>query len=193
MTTYADRRRATEDDYFRKCDGELMEELRRREERDAARQRTIRRLGAEAGCVQELEELGFTDSTMALLHVVPLVHVAWAEGIMSASAHRHLIGAARDLGIQQSSVADRQLTEWLRSRPSDALLGRALDALGTLLQRRTRSEQDDYVGTLLERCTAVASASGGVLGFGKISRAEREALDRIRRALSRRGEHTATD
>ena len=90
---------------------------------------------------------------------------------------------AREHGIEARSEADRRLTEWLGSKPSDALFTEALHVISTLLQRRTSTERRRYVQTLLEHCTTVAAASGGVLGFGKVSNRERDVLDHIRGVL----------
>ena len=47
----ADRRRPSEDDYFRKHDDQLIEEARQRAERDAARQRMSERVGTAANAL----------------------------------------------------------------------------------------------------------------------------------------------
>jgi hypothetical protein len=180
----ADRRRVTEEDYFRKRDNELIDKMRIQAERTAARQRFSQRVGgADNDLVQRLEAIGFTEETVLLLHVMPLVQVAWIEGTVSPRAAHQIFEAALYHGIERSSQADHQLQEWLRMRPSDMLFDEALLALSTLLQRRTRIERERDAQDLLERCTAIAAASGGVLGFGRISSREREVLDRIRRVL----------
>jgi hypothetical protein len=47
----ADRRRSSDDDYFRKHDNQLIEEARQRAERDAARQRMSERVGTAANAL----------------------------------------------------------------------------------------------------------------------------------------------
>jgi hypothetical protein len=190
---FADRRRATEEDYFRKRDNELIDKMRSQTERTGARQRLSERVGgANDDLVQRLEAIGFTEETVLLLHLMPLVHVAWIEGTVSQRAAHQIFEAARDHGIEARSEADHQLQEWLRIRPSDMLFDEALLALSTLLQQRTRIDRERDAQDLLERCTAIAAASGGVLGFGKISSREREVLDRIRRALESPPQTTRT-
>ena len=180
----ADRRRATEDDYFRKRDNELIDRMRRQAEPTDTRQRLSQRVGvADDDVLQRLEAIGFSEDTAVLLHVVPLVHIAWTEGAISPRAVNRIFEAARDHGIEESSKAERQLWEWLKTRPSDTLFDEALLALWSVLQQRAHLERERYANSLLERCTAIASASGGVLGFGKISRREREVLERIRRVF----------
>jgi len=180
----SDRRRASEEEYFRKRDQQLVEHLRSQAEREAARDRLSQRVGvADDAFLQHLETLGFSDRTVSLLHIVPLVHVGWVDGGMSTSVAQRIIVASREHGIEELSEADRLLREWLESRPSDALFDGALQAIRTVLQHQSFSERERYVRNLLEQSTDIASASGGVLGFGKISKNERAILDRIGREL----------
>ena len=182
--TFSDRRRASEEEYFRRRDRQLVEQSRERAERDAARERLSQRVGVvDDEFVRRLEALGFSDETVPLLHVVPLVHIAWVDGVVSPSALQLIMHASQEHGIEEPSEAGRELKAWLESRPSDAFFDGALHAIRTVLQQQSAGERERYVRHLLEQCTGVAAASGGVLGFGKISRGERNILDRIRREL----------
>jgi hypothetical protein len=184
----SDRRRASEEEYFRKRDQQLVEHLRIQAEREAARGRLSQRVGvADDEVLQDLETLGFSDQTVSLLPMVPLVHVGWADGGMAASAAQRIMEASREHGIEELSDAGRQLREWLESRPSEHLFDGALQAIRTVLQHQSISEPELYVRNLLTQSTDVAAASGGVLGFGKISKNERAILDRISRELESAG------
>jgi hypothetical protein len=125
----SDRRRASEEEYFRKRDQQLVEHLRIQAEREAARGRLSQRVGvADDEVLQDLETLGFSDQTVSLLPMVPLVHVGWADGGMAASAAQRIMEASREHGIEELSDAGRQLREWLESRPSEHLFDGALQA-----------------------------------------------------------------
>jgi hypothetical protein len=109
---WADRGRALEEEYFRKHEQELIEKLRRR----AAAETTRQQLGEQAGVadeeiLQDLENLGYTPETVSLLHLVPLVHLAWAEGGVSDRERELIVQAARARGIEAGTPADAQLTE----------------------------------------------------------------------------------
>jgi hypothetical protein len=106
---------------------------------------------------------------------------------MAASAAQRIMEASREHGIEELSDAGRQLREWLESRPSEHLFDGALQAIRTVLQHQSISEPELYVRNLLTQSTDVAAASGGVLGFGKISKNERAILDRISRELESAG------
>jgi hypothetical protein len=179
-----DRGRASEEEYFRKRDHQLVEHRRSQAEREAARGRLSQRVGvADDEVLQHLETLGFSDQTVSLLYLVPLVHIGWVDGGMPAPVAQRIMEASREHGIEELSAAGRQLQEWLERRPSDALFDGALRAIRAVFRHQSLSERERYVRNLLEQSTDIAEASGGVLGFGKISKGERAILDRIRREL----------
>jgi hypothetical protein len=181
---FDDRRRSTEEDYFRKRDRELIETMRRRAERDTTRERLAQRVGvADEAFLERLETLGFSDEMVPLLHVAPLVQVAWADGRMSHDVSRWIVARARAEGVEEDSAADRRLGEWLRAKPADAWFDDVLGVIAAMLEQRPPSERERDIQILVERCNAVAAVSGGVLGLGRVSSAERRVVDYIRRAL----------
>jgi len=188
-----DRGRALEDDYFRKRDKELIEKIRRRAEESAER----RRLGEQAGVADEetlndLQMLGFSSDTVKLLHLVPLVQMAWAEGGVSAGERDLIVQAARSRGIEPGSTADRQLAAWLAERPSGELFERTLLAIAAILHVLPAAEREASQRELLSYAMAIASASGGILGFRTVSEEERQLLARISEELERAHGSAAT-
>jgi hypothetical protein len=184
---WTDRRRAREEDYFRKRDQELVEKVRLRGQEEAARDRLAERAGIfDEDLLQTLQKLGYTAETVSLLHVLPLLDVAWADGQLSHSERDVILAAARSRGVEPGSPADVQLAEWLLNPPSDVLRDGTLHVLGAMLQMRPAEERSSIERGLLSSCTAVATASGGVLGFGTISDQEQQAMDRIVYELERK-------
>jgi hypothetical protein len=103
--------RAREEEHFRKRDRELIEKLRQAD----ATARARRALEQEAGVhdpelLRQLEELGFTPDTIALLPLIPLLQVAWAKDGVSAAERALVVSLARSRGIGAETEADRQLT-----------------------------------------------------------------------------------
>lgn len=173
----ANRRRAQEEEYFQKREQHLIENLRQRRLEEAARRHLAERAAVSVEqTVQELESLGYTSQTVVLLELVPLVQVAWAEGGVSERERACIIDAARWRGIEAGSVADQQLAAWLAMRPSVDFFQRSLRALGAILRARPIEELVTSRPTRLSSGTAIAPASGGVLGFGNISPEEGEVL-----------------
>lgn len=178
--------RAREDDYFRKKDRELVERMRQAAAAGEAR----KALEASSGIhdpemLQELEALGFTPDTIALLPVVPIVEVAWAEGGVSDSERAMILEFARERGVQPGSAAGQQLELWLSQRPPEEVFARATRLIRTMLDQ-PGGAQALSTDDLIQRCEAIAAASGGILGFGKISGEERVLLGRIQSALKAR-------
>ena len=183
---FAARGRALEEEYFRKREQDLIEKLRRRAAAEAERHRLGEQAGvADEEILQDLQDLGYTPETVMLLHLVPLVQMAWAEGGVSDSERALILEAARARGVEAGSPADRQLADWLTSRPSERLFERTLRAIRAFLQARPADEREATRRELLSDSAAIASASGGVLGFGAVSAEERALLARLTNELER--------
>ncbi len=180
---FGDRRRAKEDEYFYRQEQELMEKLRQRSQEEEGRRRLAERSGvADEEILRDLQALGYTAETVQLLHLVPLIQMAWAEGSVSDRERGLILEAARSRGVEPDSAADRQLALWLDSRPSEELFEKTLRAVSALLQAQpTETGREDLAAQL----AAIASASGGILGFGKISPQEQEVLARITQEMER--------
>ena len=177
---FAERGRSLEEEYFRKREQELIEKLRQRAETDAERQRLGEQAGvADEEILQDLQALGYTAETVTLLHLVPLVQMAWAEGNVSDRERDLIREAARARGITTGSPADEQLSNWLTRRPSDVFFEKTLRAIGAVLQAQPAETRAASQKDLLSYCTAIASASGGIMGFRTVSEEERQLLSRI--------------
>jgi hypothetical protein len=182
-----ERGRALEDEYFRRKDRELLEKIRHK----AATEEAERALGASAGIsdpevLHELRALGFTPETIALLPLVPVLQVAWAEGGVTP-VERHLIEKlANARGIVPGSGADAQLMDWLANRPSDEVFHGAARLTLALLESGSSVVADLRADQLVEYCEQVASASGGIFGLGRVSADERALLASIAADLKAR-------
>jgi hypothetical protein len=189
-----DRPRAHEDEYFHKRDQELTERARLRADEEAARARLAERAGvADQGMLGDLQSLGYTAETVMLLHVMPLLGVAWADGQVTDLEREMVVEAARLNGVEAGTTAAAQMEEWLTNRPSDALRDGSVHVLGAILRRRPFAQRAAAERDLISSCTAVASASGGVLGFGRISDPERRALNQILDEIRRELEPTSAE
>ncbi len=185
---FAERGRSLEEEYFHRKERELIEKMRVR----AAAEEQRRRLGQETGVgdddvLRDLQELGYTPETVMLLHLVPLIQTAWAEGGVTQKERDLIVKAARSRGITAGSPADQQLDLWLAQRPSDELFEKTLRAIRTILQAqpddaRAASEKD-----LLALASAIATASGGIVGFRAVSDEERQILAHISEELKKSG------
>jgi hypothetical protein len=174
-------RKAKEEEYFRKQESELLEQLQERAAAEAERRKLGEALQTtDPQLLEDLQALGYTAETVKLLFAVPLISVAWADGSMSAR-ERSLILELAKIDDQGQGAAQKQLTEWLDKRPSEAFFEGSLRAIRSLLAAGPADAKRD----LLSSCVRIAEASGGILGLGSISGAERAAMERIAAEIER--------
>ena len=181
-----DRGRALEEDYFRKKDRELIEKMRQASAADAARRELSSKTGVQdPEMLQELQALGFTPETVALLPLVPLVQMAWAEGGVSDAERRLILQFARTRGIEEGSGADRQLAGWLSSRPDSQVFTSASRLIRAMLDAPAGDTAALTADDLVKHCEDIAAASGGILGINRVSSEERVLLSTLARDLKR--------
>src|SRR6187455_3026043 len=182
----AERGRAFEDEYFRKKDRELIEKMRQTSAAEVARQELSAKSGVQdPQMLQELQALGFTSETVALLPLVPLVQMAWAEGGVSDGERKLILQLARSRGIE-GSAADRQLAAWLSSRPDPQVFSNAFRLIRATLESAPPGVVPLTADDLVKYCEQIAAASGGMFGINRISSEERALLSTIARDLARK-------
>jgi tellurite resistance protein len=179
--------RAREEEYFRKKDRELIERMKQAAAAEQARKELATRTGIQdPALIGELEELGFTPETIVLLPLVPIVQVAWAEGGVSDAERKLLLQLARNRGVTADSDADRQLKDWMDNRPGADVFARATRLIRAMLDSPEASHAGMSADELIRYTETIASASGGILGIGKVSAEERATLAQIAAALKAR-------
>lgn len=179
--------RKREEEYFRRQDKELIEKMRRA---SAAAQERLA-LETQTGIhdpemLQQLQDLSFTPGTIALLPLIPVLQVAWAEGGISTAERAAIVALARSRSITPGSEADHQLTEWLERRPSADTFRKATRLIAAMVDHPGEGFQDITADDLLKYCEQIAHASGGLFGIGTVSAEERAALQQISAQLKNR-------
>jgi hypothetical protein len=186
-----DLKRAKEEEYFQRKDQELIEKMRQRAKSESERLQMSAASGVtDDEALRTLQELGFDRETVLLLHLVPLVHVAWIDGDVSGRERERLFEAAQLRGVKEASPAHRQLSDWLDHRPSEEFFQKTLRAIRDILQALPAEEQKSRKQDLVTCSTQIARASGGIFGLGsKISEAEQRLIEQIAKELEH--DHTA--
>lgn len=180
-----DRGRSLEDAFFRKEQAKQLETLRATRERGEA----IDALRAASGVSDDavlgsLIDLGVSAATLGAFALLPLAHVAWADGELDDKEREAILQAAREMGIAEGSPAHGFLSDLLEARPAAALMD-TWEAFVTTLREQAGSDAFAAIaGNVADRARSVAKAAGGILGIGAISQAESDALARIEAALS---------
>jgi hypothetical protein len=179
--------RAREDEHFRKKDRELIEKLRRADADAKANRALEQQTGIhDPVMLHELRSLGFSPETIALLPLVPMLQVAWANARINDAERTMIVNLARTRGIAAGSAADHQLTDWLEHRPSEDTFHKADRLIRAIIDSPGGGALHLSGDELIALCDRIAHASGGILGIGRVSREEREALAEIAAAIKKR-------
>jgi tellurite resistance protein len=176
-----DDKRPHEEEYFRRRDQELIDTLRQNAAKKAERSKLAQEAGVaeDDAVLQDLEALGWSGDALKLLHLYPLVQVAWADGKVEAKERELILEAARAQGVVSGSAYDR-LLDALNNRPSDERFARALRVAGALLDAMPEEKRTAGARSLVSLAGDIASATGGLFGFGtKVSAVEAKTLARI--------------
>lgn len=178
------RRRALEEAFFQKENEELVEKLRSEKEaaetKEALRDLTGIRDDA---VIDALKSRGVTPASLAAFRLVPLVHVAWADGVLEEKERKAILSAAEEAGIESGSPSHALLDQWLAKKPSSQLFEAWTSyarALAEGLEAGARRVVHDDV---LDLVTEVARAAGGILGVGSVSASEKQAIADVEKAL----------
>ena len=173
-----DRGRSLEDEFFRREDKRLMEQLAALRAAEVTREALGKASGiSNPAVLDKLIELGIRAETVAALTIVPLVEVAWADGAIDAKERRAILERA---GVAQDSTAGALLGAWLDRRPQPDLLAAWTHLVRAMSEQLGPDESERMKAGLLERARAVAAAAGGIFGVGsKISSAEAAMLTKL--------------
>jgi hypothetical protein len=182
---FEDIAKGREEAYFRQKEAELIEKLRRKFHEEQDRERLAEEVGVhDEQILRAFEELGFTRDTVTLLHLMPLVQVAWSDGNVSDAERAKIHEMAALRGVTPGTPGYPMLEKLLHTRPSD----RALDVCWRIIRAMFTAWPDEkrraFEVSLPAYAAEVASVSGGLLGFRSISAEERTALQRIAREIA---------
>jgi hypothetical protein len=190
---FKQRERGLEEDYFRRKEAELKAKIRERAELEQERERISAAIGTtDQEILGALQDLGYNAETIRLIHLIPLVEVAWADGSVDRKERETILELARARGIEEGSEAFARLQGVLEKRPDDQFFRANLLAIRLLLSGLPPEDRNQSHRDLINYASTVARVSGGLLGFGtRISKEEQELLERLTRDLSPAEEQTA--
>lgn len=180
-----DRGRSLEEQFFQKEQAKQVEALRAKKERGEALDalRAATGVGDEA-VLGTLIELGVSAASLTAFSLVPLAHVAWADGELDDKERGAILQAAADLGIDEGSPAHGFLSDLLAAQPAGALMDSWESFVAALREEAGPDAFAAIAGDVAGRARRVAEAAGGILGIGSVSQDESNALARVEAALS---------
>ena len=173
-----DRKRALEEEFFRKQERSILERMRAEQATQTARQALSQASGLQdAAVLDRLIGLGMQTDTLVAMGLVPLVAVAWADGALDEKERRAIVSALDTAGITLHSPAGQLIQSWLASAPPASLLEAWKAYIAALCTQLSAADRISLRDSVLDRARAVAAAAGGFLGLGaKTSKAEEEML-----------------
>jgi len=171
------RARKNEDEYFLKAEAELLEKVRAR----AAREAELRAMGEHHGVedpeiLKAFEEAGYDRNTVQVLHLVPILQVAWVDGEVTQAEREEILRIAAARGVAEGNPAYGKLLSWLDAPPSPEFFERTMSILARLIEVFPEKEEAALQGEIMTAALRVASASGGFLGLGSKVSSEEKAL-----------------
>jgi hypothetical protein len=165
-----------EEAYFRQKETELIEELRRRFQEKQERERFAEEVGVhDERILSAFEELGFSRETVTILHLIPLVQVAWSDTGVSESERRKIHEIAKLRGIVPGTPGYALLEKLLSNRPSDDAFDLCWRVIQAMILTWPEEKRRAFEQSLPAYAAEVAKVSGGLLGFRSISTEERTA------------------
>ncbi len=184
--------RAHEADYFRAHNRELIDALRvRLERRDRATSLAEATHIHDDDLLDRVAGQGIDADSMAVIHLVPLLQVAWADGEIQPDEKDLILEAAALYGIKAGPARER-LDAMLVAPPSAAFVDAALDFIKALLAALPAVEAEQACENMATLALHVAEANGGLFGLiGKIEDSEKKALHALAQKLNDQYPHAA--
>ena len=133
--------------------------------------------------LDQLAALGLTGKTVAALSLVPLVWVAWADGVIQDNERTSIMHAAHAKGLEEGTPGYALLDGWLKKQPDDKLFAAWETYIRTLKAQLNHEQVRILRTTILNFARVVAESAGGFLGIGRVSASEDKVLARIGAAL----------
>ena len=184
IDAFTKREQALENEFFHRVDEKLRAELRRSMDRERTRAGLAEATGlTDPVLLDALIESGFDGTTLAALALVPAIFVAWSDNTADELECETIMKAATERGVAKDGLALQLLETWLQKRPPKSLWETWKQYAHAVGESLSESAAGVLSSEVLRLATAVAESSGGVLGFGSISKSEQQVLDDTKDAL----------
>jgi hypothetical protein len=179
-----DRRRGAEEAFFAKQNEALRVQLNAAGHSKAPAAALRDASGIADGAVLDtLVRLDVGPEGAAVLGLVPLVAVAWADGDLDWKERGALLAAAEQAGLDASGSGHALFRTWLDHHPPRSLLDHWKDYVRSLNPVLSDDARTALSREVLGRARAIAEAAGGFMGIGRVSTAEEGVLADLERTL----------
>lgn len=164
--------------YFNQLEAERRAQRRRKQEMAAAELAQKRSIADAVGTqdlnlAARIKALGFDGDSARVFDLLPLVHVAWADGSIQRAERAAILVCLHNRGVEPGTDAFTQIETLLEKRPSQAYLDESIAALRDLVGGSAKGKD------LVDLCLSVAASAGGFVGLGKVAGSERALIEDI--------------
>jgi len=177
---------ALESQFFAAVDAKLMAELQAELKSAAEAQELTKMSGIQDSKVLDaILAAGVSAGSFPALRLVPLVAIAWADGLLDSAEREMVLAAANKHSVGENTPSGALLAAWLEKEPSPELFNAWETFAKTLVSSLQSGEAHSLKASMLKEVKEVAQASGGLLGWAAISKGEHTILNRVESALSK--------
>ncbi len=182
---FDDRRRVLEEDFFKKQNESLLKKMKESSARAATKNELRQQTGiSDDKLLESLADMKLGSGATMMMSMLPVIEVAWADGVISDKERSVVLEQAAGLGIKPHSDAFLFLAQWLDERPDPSWNKLWVEYVKGICSKLSAEKKATFKSELLGRARHVAEASGGVLGLGwSVSAAEKKVLDRLAKAF----------
>jgi hypothetical protein len=184
--TLEERGHALENQFYEKQNAEKLAAMKAKLDNQRSKDDLRRASGmSDDAVLDHLVALGLRANTIAALSLVPLIQVAWADGVIQDNERVAILQGAHGKGLEEKTEGYDLLQGWLKHPPSDELFV-AWEEYIKALAAQLNDEQNRLLrNQIVGFAKLVANSAGGILGIGKVSAAEERVLKRIEAAFHR--------
>ncbi len=174
-----------EESFFNAVDQKLLDNLRKQTataERAEAIQK-VTGLSSMKVC-EHIAAMDISVESLAALRLVPLVAVAWADDRIEDNERYRVIQAAEKAGLHPGDASYDLLKHWLEQRPPQDLFDTWLEYARDLSMSLDGETRENFQNSVVSQVRNIASANGGLFGFGSVSPAEQKVIEQVEKAFS---------
>ncbi len=175
---------ALEEIFFQHVDQLLIEKMRN----EMKAEETVDALAHASGIsakdvLKSLVDLGVSAESLVCVSLIPLVAVAWADGIVQKGEENAILKAAAENGIAEGSSSYGLLVGWLKKQPASDLLDVWKAYMQAVKAKLDATAFHQMSESILDRAEQIATASGAFFKIVAVSESEKHVLQELRETL----------
>jgi len=180
---FEERRKGLEEAFFKERDQVLLDRLKGELETFEERQRIAHVSGiVDQSILLDLVKAGVRAESLLAMRLIPMVEVAWCDGVVAPQERAAVLNAAASLDIHPGSAPYAVLEQWLQQRPEASVITAWKEYVRELAKQLPKETVAKMRQHMVDRCTRIAAAAGGFLGLAAISKHEQAEIDEFAKA-----------